>query len=215
MRGVLPRIGLGICSALVFMYAPTSFDETSSINYDSCLNYLPSTMCGLLPLRVWNNAVWYASVLVVAFSLCVLSNAMFVAQMSLFARVSDPRIGGTYMTLLNTVANLGYKWTSQLFLFSVDHTDRYMAGVDECSQWKVESDCGKHFGGAGKAVCGWSILQNNTCTGVEWKATTDKHEGFYATMALFSCIGLIWMTTALKKVKSMQDRPITEWHTHN
>jgi PAT family acetyl-CoA transporter-like MFS transporter 1 len=28
---------------------------------------------------------------------------MFVAQMSFFAKISDPAIGGTYMTLLNTV----------------------------------------------------------------------------------------------------------------
>jgi len=32
---------------------------------------------------------------------------MFVSQMAFFAKVSDPKIGGTYMTLLNTLANLG------------------------------------------------------------------------------------------------------------
>jgi PAT family acetyl-CoA transporter-like MFS transporter 1 len=32
---------------------------------------------------------------------------MFVSQMAFFAKVSDPKIGGTYMTLLNTLSNLG------------------------------------------------------------------------------------------------------------
>jgi len=32
---------------------------------------------------------------------------MFVPTMAFFAKVSDPLIGGTYMTLLNTVCNLG------------------------------------------------------------------------------------------------------------
>ena len=32
---------------------------------------------------------------------------MFVCQMAFHAQISDPSIGGTYMTLLNTVANLG------------------------------------------------------------------------------------------------------------
>ena len=32
---------------------------------------------------------------------------VFVAQMAMFNRVADPRIGGTYMTMLNTLANLG------------------------------------------------------------------------------------------------------------
>lgn len=35
-------------------------------------------------------------------------------------QVSDPTIGGTYMTLLNTVANLGAKWPSTLVLALVD-----------------------------------------------------------------------------------------------
>lgn len=40
----------------------------------------------------------------------VASNCMFVAQMAFFSRVSDPVIGGTYMTLLNTIANVGNRW---------------------------------------------------------------------------------------------------------
>ncbi len=35
--------------------------------------------------------------------------SMFVSQMAFFATVSDPKIGGTYMTLLNTLTNLGKK----------------------------------------------------------------------------------------------------------
>ena len=40
----------------------------------------------------------------------VATNFMYVSMMAFFAKVSDPAIGGTYMTLLNTVANLGTKW---------------------------------------------------------------------------------------------------------
>lgn len=40
----------------------------------------------------------------------VASNCMFVSQMAFFSRVSDPVIGGTYMTLLNTIGNVGGKW---------------------------------------------------------------------------------------------------------
>ena len=48
------------------------------------------------------------------------SNLMFVSQMAFFARVSDPSFGGTYMTLLNTIANLGGKWPPSLALYAVD-----------------------------------------------------------------------------------------------
>ena len=37
--------------------------------------------------------------------------------MTFFAKISDPLIGGTYMTFLNTVSNLGSKWPNFLSLW--------------------------------------------------------------------------------------------------
>lgn len=45
---------------------------------------------------------------------------MYVACMAFHAKVSDPVIGGTYMTLLNTVTNLGGNWPSTVALWMVD-----------------------------------------------------------------------------------------------
>lgn len=45
---------------------------------------------------------------------------MFVAVMAFFVRISDPAVGGTYMTLLNTLANMGTTWPSTLSLYVVD-----------------------------------------------------------------------------------------------
>lgn len=45
---------------------------------------------------------------------------MFVAVMSFHAHISDPVIGGTYMTLLNTVSNLGGNWPATTMLWFVD-----------------------------------------------------------------------------------------------
>ena len=42
---------------------------------------------------------------------------MFVAIMAFFAKVSDPAVGGTYMTLLNTLTNLGGNWPATLALW--------------------------------------------------------------------------------------------------
>ena len=46
------------------------------------------------------------------------SSAMFVAQMAFYNRVSDPKIGGTYMTMLNTLSNLGGQYPSTLVMFT-------------------------------------------------------------------------------------------------
>jgi len=48
---------------------------------------------------------------------------MFVAMMGFSAKISDPRYGGTYMTLLNTISNLGGNWPSTLALWFVEDLD--------------------------------------------------------------------------------------------
>ena len=45
---------------------------------------------------------------------------MFVASMAFFAKISDPAVGGTYMTFLNTIANLGGNWPTTAALWFVD-----------------------------------------------------------------------------------------------
>ena len=47
--------------------------------------------------------------------------SMFVAVMAFFARISDPAVGGTYMTLLNTLSNLGGNWPTTVVLWLVDY----------------------------------------------------------------------------------------------
>lgn len=44
-------------------------------------------------------------------------NMIFGSQTAFFAKIADPSIGGTYMTLLNTVSNLGSKWPNFLALY--------------------------------------------------------------------------------------------------
>ena len=43
-----------------------------------------------------------------------------LAIMAFNARISDPRVGGTYLTLLNTLTNLGGNWCQTLALWLVD-----------------------------------------------------------------------------------------------
>ena len=45
---------------------------------------------------------------------------MFVSIMAFFAKVSDPVVGGTYMTLLNTLSNLGGNWPTTVMLWFID-----------------------------------------------------------------------------------------------
>eukprot|EP00606_Chrysophyceae_sp_TOSAG23-5_P001300 GSChrysophyteH2.ASY1.ANO1.618.1 assembled CDS len=57
---------------------------------------------------------------------------IFSAFMSFFNKISDPIIGGTYMTFLNSASNLGYKWTNTLVVWCTgrvsNFTSTYIGG---------------------------------------------------------------------------------------
>lgn len=86
----------------------------------------------LAPVIVWftpmiigaNNGkvpVYYYVILVVQYAIYqIFLYAMFVAVMAFFAKISDPAVGGTYMTLLNTVCNMGGNWPTSIVLWLVD-----------------------------------------------------------------------------------------------
>ena len=52
------------------------------------------------------------------------STIMFVCAGAFFARIGDPVIGGTYMTLLNTLSNFGGTWPKWFVLNSIDPLTR-------------------------------------------------------------------------------------------
>ncbi|CAG0891145.1 unnamed protein product, partial [Darwinula stevensoni] len=64
---------------------------------------------------------YYALIIFVYALHQVAAYSMFVAVMAFYAQVSDPAVGGTYMTLLNTLTNLGGNWPSTLMLWFLDN----------------------------------------------------------------------------------------------
>eukprot|EP00929_Paragymnodinium_shiwhaense_P066605 TRINITY_DN33414_c0_g1_i1.p1 TRINITY_DN33414_c0_g1~~TRINITY_DN33414_c0_g1_i1.p1 ORF type:complete len:501 (-),score=96.36 TRINITY_DN33414_c0_g1_i1:15-1517(-) len=62
----------------------------------------------------------YLLIFLAALAVSILSQCMFVSQMAFFARVSDPAMGGTCMTLMNTLANLGGMWPQTIAMKMVD-----------------------------------------------------------------------------------------------
>lgn len=88
---------------------------------------------------------------------------MYVACMAFHAKVSDPLIGGTYMTLLNTVTNLGGNWPSTVALWLVDPlTSKECQGAagQSCgsSEEALVSDQRMRMGQDGVCVCVFSSI---------------------------------------------------------
>jgi PAT family acetyl-CoA transporter-like MFS transporter 1 len=122
--------------------------------------------------------------------------SMFVSQMAWFAKISDPAVGGTYMTLLNTVTNLGGNWPATLALWAVDPLtsrqcldDKGQINADNVCRNSVESDACRAQGG----TCNTSV------------------EGFYVESWVCCIVGLLWLVWGWKTVRKLQSAEESKW----
>ncbi|CAF1638542.1 unnamed protein product, partial [Didymodactylos carnosus] len=113
-----------------------------------------------------------------------------VALIAFFAQISDPKIGGTYMTLLNTVNNLGLNLSSTITLF-----------VAQYLTWKTCTDgqsCNKKE-------------DENLCTvaGKKCQITTSP---YYIEVLVCSLLGALWLLICYRTVIRLQYLPRDKWH---
>jgi len=160
----------------------------------------------LLPLAKWSYHTpgTSSSTFRLYFIFCVLlrevvSNSMFVSQMAFFARVSDPNIGGTYMTLLNTVSNLGGTWVKLMSLSALDYLT-----VREC------------WGGEGKEVIEMEVVCGRDPGAVEMCKSMGgtcsiATEGYYMEVMVCTLLGLGWFYLLRKVLHRLQETREEEW----
>ncbi|XP_056139604.1 acetyl-coenzyme A transporter 1 [Lampris incognitus] len=136
--------------------------------------------------------VYYYAIVLLSYALHqVALYSMYVACMAFHAKVSDPLIGGTYMTLLNTVTNLGGNWPSTVALWMVDPlTSKECQGAvgQSCDSPDDAGLCAKEGG-----VCITSL------------------DGYYVESIVCVLIGLAWWVWLGKKMKRLQDQSPAAW----
>eukprot|EP01134_Creolimax_fragrantissima_P001926 CFRG1926T1 len=103
------------------------------------------------------------------------STTMFVSQGAFFARISDESIGGSYLTLLNTMSNFGGSWPKYFVLKLVDSfTNAVCVLPDGTSLGECVTD-------AGKSLC--EKVEGTQCVTVE--------EGYYPVSISCVIIGAV------------------------
>lgn len=126
----------------------------------------------------------------------------FSSTGSFFNIISDDLMGGTYMTLLNTVSNLGGTWPKYFLMKSVDYftvarcsTNPSVRCVHQgVDKYKVlESNLGDDFN------CGECVILKN---------------GYYYTTLLSLAFGVIFILTFAKRIKSLESLPSEAWRTN-
>lgn len=149
--------------------------------------------------------------------------SMYVACMAFHAKVSDPLIGGTYMTLLNTVTNLGGNWPSTVALWMVDPlTSKECQGAvgqscgspeetgvsDKEDDKKRDSVCSHLKGLRLFLFCPCLHLQLCIKEGGVCVTTLD---GYYVEAIVCVVIGLAWWVWLGKKMKRLQEQSPAAW----
>lgn len=117
--------------------------------------------------------------------------SMYVACMAFHAKVSDPLIGGTYMTLLNTVTNLGGNWPSTVALWLVDPLTSKVCQGSEGQSCNSPEESGLCVKGGGTCV-----------------TTLD---GYYVESVVCVVIGFTWWVCLGKKIRRLQEQSPASW----
>ncbi|KDR08429.1 Acetyl-coenzyme A transporter 1 [Zootermopsis nevadensis] len=168
----------------------------SAFPYRLLFSIVAAGLVWITPFVIQNGniPIYYYVALILIYSLHqVTLYSMFVAVMAFFARISDPAVGGTYMTLLNTLSNLGGNWPGTLAL------------------WMVDSLTFKQ--------CSAPSIQNNTCiTTQETEAClkaggscTTFVDGYFVETTLCTVIGWLWFQWGRRKINELQVKDHREW----
>lgn len=147
---------------------------------------------------------------------------MFVASMAFFAKVSDPAVGGTYMTLLNTLCNLGGNWPATAALWFVDpltfrqcSTD-YTNGCSTITEREVGCSTLASFQSYymlynGKITNVKIYLLFQVCANTNNGVCIMQLDGYYIESILCLIIGFSWLRWGRRKINILQAKPMSAW----
>nr|XP_029735711.1 acetyl-coenzyme A transporter 1-like [Aedes albopictus] len=195
---VVPLVPLQIVLPLViskYTTGPRPMEVyLKAIPYRIGLTVVACAVVWITPALIQNHHVpyYYYMILLVNYGLYQIAlYSMFVAVMAFFARVSDPAVGGTYMTLLNTLSNLGGNWPTTVVLWMVD-----------VLTWKRCSN-------ATDNTCSDSVEQE-TCTNGGGKCDIEI-DGYYIEIAVCLVYGILWYQWGKHKIRYLQSLPQSAW----
>merc|ERR1719220_1640566 len=187
----LPRVFLGLVATWIAY--ETKFLGTKNPDREVGLDY-----------PMW----WYFIIILLYAAHQICASCHFVSIMAFHAKVSDPEIGGTSMTLMNTVSNLGGSWLSTLSLYFVDKLSTFSCDFHQVNvEFDGSIDNADEFGLPGS----WNDKSlKNQCTdlGGEFKTVKD---GVYPEIYISTILGIFWLALFKKYMIFMDEQPVESW----
>ncbi|KAG8991543.1 hypothetical protein FRB93_002755 [Tulasnella sp. JGI-2019a] len=133
------------------------------------------------------------------------STIQFVGISAFHTQISDPIIGGTYMTLLNTISNLGGTWPKFFVLRGVDAFTIAHCYLEDSITKDVDlsklTKGGECVSEAGKSLC---KAQAGTCI--------IERDGYYYMSWLCVSIGVVLLVAFIRPTAlKLQALPLSKW----
>ena len=145
---------------------------------------------------------------------------MFVSQMAFFSRIADPTIGGTYMTLLNTLANLGTVWVTPVVLLVIDWVTTPACYASRSSSVELPFSCAVPEAAiadlalgttAGAASVTTPALALTACA-ARHGVCADKVDGYEFTVIVCVVMGWAWLYFMRPTVLRLERTKLVNWH---
>ncbi|EPQ28700.1 uncharacterized protein PFL1_04003 [Pseudozyma flocculosa PF-1] len=145
------------------------------------------------------------------------STVQFVGISAFHTQIADPLIGGTYMTLLNTVSNLGGTWPRYFVLKAVDLFTVSSCSAPSSVSMLKEPALADMWSGGGRAVVGrecTSDLGKAACSAAGGLCTIER-DGYYWTSTLCVVVGTaILVAFIMPAAKRLQSLPPSAWRVN-
>lgn len=121
----------------------------------------------------------------------ILAFTMYLFTLGFFSRICDKRFGGTYMTMLSTIASIGWVLSNTLALRMIDVLSFSKCSNNDsnnCSTIQLKNTC---------------KLNNGDCISIV--------NGYYIEVAVCMIIGFVWYFSYKKTIKNLQTKSVSNW----
>jgi hypothetical protein len=123
-----------------------------------------------------------------------MSTIQFVCINAFHTQIADPVIGGTYMTVLNTICNLGGQWPRLIIFYGVDYFTHATCTAPGLEPFSCSTEASKSQCKSADGVC------------------TVEQDGYYVMSIFCIAVGLVLFFGWIKrKMHQLQRLPVSAW----
>lgn len=143
----------------------------------------------------------------------IVEMSLSMSMMSFFSNISDESVGGTYMTFLTTVNNLGGSYPGTTAMYLISWLSVKLCSFEEVSKPAVSSTTPLIANGVR------NITSDNACQSTAKSAECRSAGGicvttfdayFYLSLG-FLFVGFIWLLVFRRMIRTLRNAPNSSW----